>query len=172
MNKKVLIAGFVLAVPMIVVLALSFGRDPHAVKSPLVGRTAPAFALGAVTTGDLVSLADHKGKPVVVNFWATWCVPCYAEHEVLKETARARASDVQFIGIVYNDTEDKIVQFLNTYGSSYPTLHDVSGKTAIAYGVYGVPETFFIDRSGTIVSKYEGPLTFESMNQNLQAVMR
>ena len=153
-------------------LVLSFGRDPHDIRSPLVGREAPAFTLPAVGSGESISLEELRGKPVVLNFWATWCVPCYAEHEVLTETARARGSDVQFLGVVYDDEEEKILQFLDRYGSAYPTLMDEGGKTAIAYGVYGVPETFFIDSEGVIAEKFEGPLDRQLLRQNLQVASR
>jgi cytochrome c biogenesis protein CcmG/thiol:disulfide interchange protein DsbE len=171
LNKKVLIAGIVIAVPIIVILAMSFGRDPHAIRSPLVGREAPDFTLTAVSSHEAVSLADFRGKPVVVNFWATWCVPCYAEHEVLKATAAARGSSVQFLGVVYDDEEQKILQFLGQYGAAYPTLVDEGGKTAIAYGVYGVPETFFIKADGVIAAKYEGPLDPELLRQHIEMAL-
>lgn len=172
MNKKVLIAGLAVAAPIIAVLVMSFGRDPHGIRSPLVGREAPAFTLRAVGSGESISLADLRGKPVVLNFWATWCVPCYAEHEVLTETARAMGSDVQFLGVVYDDEERKILQFLDRYGSAYPTLMDEGGKTAITYGVYGVPETFFIDSEGIIAEKFEGPLDRELLRQNIRLASR
>jgi cytochrome c biogenesis protein CcmG/thiol:disulfide interchange protein DsbE len=157
-NRKALIIGLAIVLPVIVLLAVSFGRDPHKVKSPLIGRQAPEFALPSAGDKQTVSLAALRGKPVVLNFWATWCVPCYAEHEVLRSTAATMGDSVQFLGVVYDDTEPKILQFLAQNGSAYPSLMDDGGKTAIAYGVYGVPETFFIDANGKIVDKFEGAL--------------
>lgn len=171
MNRKVLIAGLVVIVPALFLLVISLGRDPHKVKSPLVGRTAPSFSLLEVGSGTPVSLARFRGKPTVVNFWATWCVPCYAEHGVLVEAARQIGTRVNFVGVVYDDREEKILQFLRDNGASYPTVVDHGGKTAIAYGVYGVPETFFLDPNGRIVAKYEGPLTPETLDQNLRKAM-
>jgi cytochrome c biogenesis protein CcmG, thiol:disulfide interchange protein DsbE len=168
LNRKVLIAGLVIVVPFIVLLVMNLGRNPHKVDSPLVGKPAPPFALRAVGGTEVVDVGALKGKPVVVNFWATWCVPCYAEHGVLVSSARSLGSKVQFVGVVYDDTEPKILQFLQQYGSAYPTLLDDAGKTAIAYGVYGVPETFFIDPQGTIVAKYEGALNQQSLFENLR----
>ena len=100
MNRKVLLIGLAVVVPMIAVLAMSLGRDPYSVRSPLVGRPAIDFTLQEVGTGRPLALADLEGKPVVINFWATWCVPCYAEHEVLTRVARMTQSQVQFIGVV------------------------------------------------------------------------
>jgi len=80
--------------------------------------------------------------------------------------------NVQFVGVVFNDTEDKINQFLAQRGSAYPTLLDTNGKTAIAYGVGGVPETYFINAAGVIVAKFEGPMDSEILQQNLAKAMR
>lgn len=168
MNRRVLFIGLGVTIPILMILAVSFGRDPHAVKSPLVGRPAPPFALRNVATDEVLALENFRGKPVVVNFWATWCVPCYAEHEVLTSTARQLGSEAQFLGIVYDDEKPRILQFLQQYGSSYPTLMDDAGKTAIAYGVYGVPETYFIDAHGKIAAKFEGALSRETLQQHLQ----
>ncbi len=170
----VMLAGLAVVVPLLVVLGLGFGRDPHAVRSPLVGRPAPPFTLPvhrAETT--TMSLESYRGKPVVVNFWATWCEPCRQEHGTLQMAAQRMGSNVQFLGVVYEDTPDKISAFLDRHGSGYPALIDEGGKTAIAYGVGGVPETFFIDAAGTIVSKYNGPLPpatlFERVRQLQEA---
>ena len=172
MNRKVLIAGLVVTLPLLVILFANLGRDPHAVDSPLIGRHAPAFALRPVGGGDIVSLAALRGRPVVINFWATWCVPCYEENAVLMRAARAVGSDAQFLGIIYEDEEARVRRFLQEQGSSYPSLLDDEGKTAIAYGVYGVPETFFVDAQGTIVAKYVGPVTPDVLAQNLRSAMR
>jgi cytochrome c biogenesis protein CcmG/thiol:disulfide interchange protein DsbE len=158
MNRKALALGLVVVLPLLAILVMNLGRDPHSVRSPLVGRPAPAFALPVVGGGDPVRLDALRGKPVVVNFWATWCVPCYQEHPALTGAARAMGDDVQFLGVVYEDEEAKVRAFLAERGSTYPTLLDEGGRTAIAYGVYGVPETYFIDPAGRIVEKYVGPL--------------
>ena len=135
----------------------NLGRDPHSVRSPLVGQPAPPFKLVPVGGGAPVTLESLRGKPVVMNFWATWCVPCFQEHPALVASARF-LPDVQFLGIVYEDEEARTGEFLRQEGSAYPSLMDKDGRTAIAYGVFGVPETFFIDRNGRIVEKHVGPL--------------
>jgi cytochrome c biogenesis protein CcmG/thiol:disulfide interchange protein DsbE len=172
MNRVVLISGIVIAAALIGVLFLNLGTDPSAINSPLIGKPAPSFALKAVGSGETVDVAKLRGKPTIINFWATWCGPCYQEHPTLVQNARVLGNDVQFIGIVFNDTEQKIQSFLNERGSAYPTLLDESGKTAIAYGVGGVPETFFLDRAGNIVAKYSGPLTTEELQANLAKAMK
>lgn len=172
MNRTVLIAGIIIAVALVAVLFAGLGKDPSAIESPLIGKQAPPFALKAVGSGDIVDLSKLRGKPAVINFWATWCGPCYEEHPTLVQNARMLGSDVQFVGIVFNDTEQKIQSFLNQRGSAYPTLLDESGKTAVAYGVGGVPETFFLDRNGQIVAKYSGPLSTEELQANLAKAMK
>jgi cytochrome c biogenesis protein CcmG, thiol:disulfide interchange protein DsbE len=166
LNKRVLLAGLVCVVPLLLVLRLNLGRNPHAVRSPLIGRPAPPFAMAPVGGGPSVSLDSLRGRPVVLNFWATWCVPCFQEHPVLSRTAAARP-DVAFYGVAYQDEEQRIADFLQRQGSAYPTLVDPGSKAAIAYGIAGVPETYFIDTRGTIVDKWSGPLTQGALDERL-----
>jgi cytochrome c biogenesis protein CcmG/thiol:disulfide interchange protein DsbE len=162
-NRKVLITGGVAALLLLALLYSGLGTDPHQLKSALVGRQAPSFALKEVGTGRVVSLAGYRGKPIIINFWATWCVPCHQENPVLVAAARDAGQQVQFLGVVFEDDESKITQFLRENGSGYPTVMDEQGRTAIAYGVGGVPETFFVDASGKIVAKFEGPLSPDTL---------
>jgi cytochrome c biogenesis protein CcmG/thiol:disulfide interchange protein DsbE len=156
-NKRVLLVGAAIVLPLIGILVANLGRDPHMVRSPLVGRPAPDFALPPVGGGKPVTLESLRGKPVVINFWATWCVPCFEEHPALAAAARG-LPDVQFLGVIYEDEETRTQAFLKERGSAYPSLMDPDGRAAIAFGVFGVPETFFIDAEGRIVEKYVGPL--------------
>jgi cytochrome c biogenesis protein CcmG/thiol:disulfide interchange protein DsbE len=172
MNRTVLIIGVAITLALLAILFVGLGKDPSAIDSPLIGRPAPPFVLKAVGSGDDVDLQRLRGKPVVVNFWATWCVPCYQEHPVLVENARSIGPQVQFLGVVFNDTEQKIESFLLQHGTSYPTLLDEQGKTAIIYGVGGVPETFFINRKGTIVAKFVGPMTTDILQANVAKAMQ
>jgi cytochrome c biogenesis protein CcmG/thiol:disulfide interchange protein DsbE len=171
MNRTVLIVGGVITAALVTVLYFALGKDPQHIDSPLIGKPAPPFALKAVGSGETIDLESLRGKPVVLNFWATWCGPCYEEHPTLVANART-LPNVQFIGVVFNDTEDKIMRFLAERGTAYPTLLDGNGKTAIAYGVGGVPETYFINPAGTIVAKFEGPLTTEALQANLEKALR
>ncbi len=156
-NRIVLLGGLIIALPLLAVLVANLGRDPHSVRSPLVGQAAPAFSLTPVGGGSPVALDSLRGKPVVLNFWATWCVPCAEEHPALTQAAQS-FPQVQFLGVVYEDDEALSREFLRQRGTTYPTLMDQDGKAAIAFGVFGVPETFFIDAAGRIVEKHVGPL--------------
>ena len=172
MNRVVLIVGLVITACIVGVLFAALGKNPQKIESPLIGREAPRFALREVGTGRTVDLASLRGKPVVINFWATWCAPCYTEHPVLVETAQRLAPGVHFLGVVFDDSEEKILAFLRDRGSSYPTVVDQAGKTAIAYGVGGVPETFFVNPSGRLVSRYDGPITQELLIEHIEKARR
>jgi cytochrome c biogenesis protein CcmG/thiol:disulfide interchange protein DsbE len=162
-NRKALVVGLLVVLPLLAVLVANLGRDPHSVRSPLLGQSAPPFELSTVEGGAEISLESLRGKSVVMNFWATWCVPCFQEHPALTAAARAMGQDVQFLGVVYEDEEARVRAFLAERGTTYPSLLDPGGRTAIAYGVYGVPETYFIDPAGRVVEKYVGPLDPETI---------
>jgi cytochrome c biogenesis protein CcmG/thiol:disulfide interchange protein DsbE len=166
LNLKVLSAGLALAAALLGVLVANLGRDPHVVASPLVGRAAPPFSLAPVGGGEPRGLP--AGRPVVLNFWASWCMPCFDEHPVLVRAAADLGGDVQFLGVVYEDEEQRVREFLARQGGGYPSLMDPDAKTAIAYGVFGVPESFFIDRQGKIVAKHVGPLDPDTLMKNLR----
>jgi cytochrome c biogenesis protein CcmG, thiol:disulfide interchange protein DsbE len=172
MNRTVLLVGLIIAAVLVAILFAGLGKNPAEIRSPLIGKTAPSFALREVGTSRTVDVTQFRGKPMVVNFWATWCGPCWEEHPVLVANARMLQPQVQFLGVVFQDKEDKILGFLNQRGSSYPTVVDDAGKTAIAYGVGGVPETFFIDANGVIRAKYSGPMSPDVLRENLQKVMQ
>ncbi len=172
MNRTVLIVGIAIAAVLVSVLFLGLGSNPNEIRSPLIGKAAPSFVLKEVGTDRTIDLAALKGKPVVLNFWATWCGPCWEEHPVLVANARMFQPNVQFLGVVFQDQEEKILSFLQQRGSSYPTVVDDKGKTAIAYGVGGVPETYFLDANGVIVAKVNGPMNPDVLRENLQKVMR
>ncbi len=157
MNRRVLVVGALIVVPLLTFLALSFGKDPRAIESPLLNTPAPGFALRDID-GQPISLAELRGRPVMINFWATWCQPCIVEHPVLQAAARRYEGRAHFIGIVYQDDPDLIRGFLARRGGWGQTLLDPDGETAIAYGVYGAPETYFIDAGGTVVRKVTGPM--------------
>ena len=172
MNRTVLVVGGIIAAALVMILFAGLGKDPSAIRSPLIGKPAPTFALRQVGTQSSIDISRFRGKPLVVNFWATWCGPCWEEHPVLVANARMLEPRVQFLGVVFQDKEEKILGFLQQRGEGYPTVVDDAGKTAIAYGVGGVPETFFIDANGVIVAKYAGPMSADILQENLQKVMQ
>jgi len=123
---------------------------------PLVGHAAPDFTvqLWNGASGQQVRLADLKGKPVVLNFWASWCDACQVEAPALQAAyQKYRAQGVAFVGLAFDDTADHGKPFLQKYGTTYPAGPDVDGKITVAYGVTGVPETIFIGRDGKIAGK-------------------
>jgi cytochrome c biogenesis protein CcmG/thiol:disulfide interchange protein DsbE len=167
LNPRVLLVGLAVVVPLVAVLLLNLGRNPHVIGSPLVGRAAPEFVLRPLDGGEPVTLASLRGRPVVLNFWATWCVPCFEEHPLLVSAARSLGDRARFIGVIYEDSEEQVRGFLARQGSAYPSLVDPGSRTAIAFGVFGVPETFFIDAEGRIAAKHIGPLDAASLQAKL-----
>jgi cytochrome c biogenesis protein CcmG/thiol:disulfide interchange protein DsbE len=170
MNRSVLLIGGLLTTAIVALLMSGLGRDPKHIDSPLVGKPAPAFALAEVGRAETIDVARFRGKPLVINFWATWCGPCWEEHPVLNEAAVANDGRVQFLGVVFQDSEERITQFLRQRGHAYPTVVDQGGKTSIAYGVGGIPETFFLDANGVIVAKHDGPLSQEQLQKYLTEI--
>lgn len=168
MNRRVLIGGAILVLPMLALLVAGLGRDPNTIESPLVGRDAPPFELKQFDSGQRISLEDLQGRPAVINFWASWCAPCYVEHPVLVEASRRLGDDVQFVGVIYEDSNEAIARFLQQFPPFGPTLEDPEGRMAIAWGVYGAPETFFLDPKGRVVAKHAGALTPELLDQYLR----
>ncbi len=136
----------VLAIPLAWVLFSSLGRDPSEIPSPLVGQPMPAFALTALD-GSTVTSEDLAGQPAVINFWAHWCIPaCVEEHPVLMDAQTRHGDEVQLVGILYDDNPADAREFLVRYGDGgWPNADDPSGAVALAYGVLGPPETFFVD---------------------------
>jgi cytochrome c biogenesis protein CcmG/thiol:disulfide interchange protein DsbE len=134
--------------------------SPRDIPSPLVGRPAPAFAL-ATLEGAPVSLEAHRGKVVVVNFWASWCYPaCYEEAPVLEQNWRGyRERGVVVMGVDIQDKRDAAQKFVEDFGLTFPIAQDLKGTVSVDYGVYGVPETFFVDRQGRIRVKHVGAVT-------------
>jgi len=121
----------------------------------------------------VLHLASFRGKPVVVNFWASWCDPCKHEAHLLESTwQRARSQSVVFIGVDYEDTRSDGLNFLHTYGITYANVVDSNGATAINYGVTGVPESYFIDCRGVVVHKVTGELSEQTLEGNLQMLSR
>jgi cytochrome c biogenesis protein CcmG/thiol:disulfide interchange protein DsbE len=136
---------------------VGFGRDPRVVQSVLLDKPAPPL-VGATLDGGAFDLADHRAQLVVVNVWASWCTACKKEHPELEAAAQRLAdSGVQFVGINTQDTVPAAQRFLEDMGgSSYPSVLDPDGRKSLDWGVFGVPETFFVDASGRVRVKAVG----------------
>ena len=153
-----LIITLAIILPLIGLLAYGFSRDPRYIPSPLIGRPAPPFTV-TLFNGEKLSLDELRGKVVFLNFWASWCPPCRAEARDLEAAwQRFKDSDVIFLGIDIQDTEENALAFLREFNITYPNGRDALGKIAIDYGVWGIPETFFIDREGRMTYKHVGTL--------------
>jgi len=153
----VLAVGALLTIPVIVFLAIGLRHDPHQIDSPLIGKPAPPFAL-ADLEGNVVRLEDLRGTPVLLNFWATYCVPCVAEHKTFMTGERVLGERLRLLGVIYHDETSLIRRFLEQRGEWGRTLVDPGSQVAIAYGVYGVPETYLIDAEGIVIDKITWPL--------------
>ena len=138
---------------------------PNEIPSALIDKPVPDFVLNPVPGLGAPGFSDEdlrKGKVTVVNVWASWCAPCRVEHPLL--TDLAKRTDIQLFGINYKDEPENAVSFLGTLGQPFAAVGaDRSGRTAIDFGVYGVPETFIVDGQGMIRYKHIGPLTAESI---------
>jgi cytochrome c biogenesis protein CcmG/thiol:disulfide interchange protein DsbE len=146
--------------------------DPHDVPSQLIGRPMPEFALPAQEPGQGFSSADITAlrRPVLVNFFASWCVPCVIEHPELMALSRA---GVPIWGIAYKDTVPAASGFVARHGNPYARIaRDAPGQVAIDWGVYGVPESYLIDPQGIVRWRMAGPLTPDTVSEQLQPLLR
>lgn len=179
--KPILIAAAII-VPLLALFTFGMTTDPRTVPTPLAGGEAPDFALeimpleGEPGSSEeepvRVRLSDHIGDIVVVNFWASWCLPCREEHAPLMRVAETyQDRGVAFYGILYNDSPGNAQRWLEEMGGqSYPTLLDPRSRTAIDYGLYGVPETFFIGRDGRLAYKHFGPVTEQVLVEQIESL--
>ena len=182
MNWKRATVALIAVAPVIALFAFGFTRDPRTIPSPLPGHRAPPFTLAVLSpptgkttpsVGDTVRLSGLEGKVVVLNFFASWCLPCRAEHAALSETAlRYADKPVQFLGVLYNDEPSAGLRWISDMGGmAYPALVDRESRTAIDYGLYGVPETFIIQTDGRVAHKEVGPVTHVLLQRVLDSLL-
>jgi cytochrome c biogenesis protein CcmG/thiol:disulfide interchange protein DsbE len=182
MNWKRSAIAVLCAVPLIGLLAWGLTRNPNDIPSPLPGRPAPEFALAvfapgegslARPAGDTLDLAKLRGKVVVLNFWASWCLACRDEHTELSASARSYAGrPVQFLGVLYNDVANAGTKWIaDMGGQAYPSALDPGARTAIDFGLYGVPETFIIDGAGMVAYKHTGPVSARTLAVKIDSLL-
>ena len=136
-----------------------YGHRETVKTSPLIGKDAPGFTL-KLFDGKTVSLSELKGKTVLLNFWASWCMPCRQESQALEQSwLKYKDKNVIFIGVNVWDENESAAAYIEKFGGGYPQGADPGDEIQVDYGIGGVPETYFIDPSGIITDKYAGPLT-------------
>ncbi len=163
------LAAFVL---LAIMLGVGLRLNPREVPSPFVGKPAPPFSLPQLhRPGEHLAAADLKGKVWVLNVWASWCVACRAEHPLLVELARS--GQVPLYGLNYKDDSRNALEWLLRFGDPYTaSVTDTNGRVGIDYGVYGVPETFVIDKAGVVRFKHIGPVTQEVWSRDLEPLIQ
>ncbi len=157
---------------LVVFLAIGLGHDPHEVPSPLINRPAPSFQLAQLADPTKTfSAQEMRGKVWLLNVWASWCVSCREEHSVLLDFAHTGV--VPIYGLDYKDKRDDALSWLREFGNPYElSASDTDGRVGIDYGVYGVPETYLIDRNGVIRYKQIGPVTPELLQNKIVPIIK
>lgn len=151
--------------------ALRPDHDPNELPSAMINKPAPRFELASLTGGDQVALAALKGHPVVVNFFASWCVPCRVEHPLLM---RLKDQDhLAIYGIDYKDKPEDGLRLLAQFGDPFKQVGmDRDGRVGLDFGVYGVPETYVIDGNGVIRKRFVGPLSADAVDKELMPLLK
>ncbi len=159
-------------VALVALLAVGLTLNPREVPSPLIGKPAPAFALPLLESLDKqFTQKDMLGQVWILNVWASWCPPCLQEHPVITAIAEERVAPV--VGLNYKDARDEALSWLKRNGNPYQLVaQDLDGRIGIDYGVYGVPETYVIDRRGVIRYKHIGPLTPEAARERIRPLVK
>ncbi len=153
-------------------LAVGLNLNPREVPSPLIGKPAPAFALARLDDpSQRITHADLKGQVWILNVWASWCVACRQEHPLLVDFAKR--NPVPLYGLNYKDKREDGLAWLARFGDPYKaSLFDIDGRVGIDFGVYGVPETFVIDKEGVIRFKQIGPVTPEVLRDRIEPLLK
>jgi cytochrome c biogenesis protein CcmG/thiol:disulfide interchange protein DsbE len=162
-----LVVPVVVLMGLIILMGYGLTRRPDIIPSALIGKTAPSFDVRTLASDKArISDSDLKGQVTLVNVWASWCVACRAEHGLITEISRR--TGVPVVGLNYKDTDEDALRWLGRYGNPFAVVAvDQSGEVGIDWGVAAVPETFVVDRDGTIVYKVVGAITREEMNDTL-----
>ena len=173
MTRTLRIGGQLVALAAVVgLLALLVWHITHQTHAPKVGAAAPSFTLHRLGSTQKLALAAFRGKPVVLNFWASWCVPCKSEAPVLEQEWTRYRSRVQFVGIDYHDVTSDAEHFVAAHRLTFPMVQDGSGDvTQGSYGITQVPETYVVNGAGRVVLHIAGPITGSTFPAELQRVL-
>lgn len=158
-----------LAVPLGWLLFQGLGRDPRSIPSPLIGKPLPALA-GPTLDAEPFDDASLAGRPAVINVWGAYCIPCRAEHGLLRDLVEHHGDDLSVIGVMYQTGEAAARDFRERYGGGWTELTDPGGRMALDLGVTGPPETFFVDADGIVRYRQVGPLTTDVLREQLAAL--
>ena len=175
MNKKIVLIPLLVFIVLAVFLAIGLTRDPSEVPSPLIGKPAPQFQTARLapegSNAPAFASRDMLGQVWLLNVWASWCVACRIEHPLLMQYAKDNL--VPLVGLDYKDKDAEGLRWLERYGNPYDhTIVDRDGRIGIEFGVYGVPETFIIDKAGVIRYKQIGPITEDAWNDKMLPLIR
>lgn len=151
--------AFLLVLLAVVAMFVYALTREQTLASPLVGKPAPEWSIPLYAADSTTSLAKLEGTPIVMNFWASWCLSCREEARILEAGWQRHKDDVAFVGVAVSDEDGPARAFIARYGKTYYLGPDVDGSIALDYGLYGVPETFFIAPDGRILSKHIGPIS-------------
>ena len=170
MRRYLLFLPLVLFGALALMLGVGLTLNTSQVNSPLVGKPAPDFQVPSLHTPERsLQLSDFKGEVALVNVWASWCITCREEHPYLMALSQ---QGVPIYGIDYKDERSKAIAWLEQYGNAYREVgFDSDGKVGMNWGVYGVPETYVIDRQGVIRHKLTGAITARSLHEELQPLI-
>ena len=170
MKKKLIPLGIFIV--LVIFLAIGLTRDPREIPSPLIGKPAPIFTAPKLQElGQQFSSKDMLGQVWLLNTWASWCVACRQEHPILMEFAKTNTLPI--IGLDYKDKNEDGLKWLARFGNPYAqTITDQDGRIGIDFGLYGVPESFLIDKAGVIRYKQIGPVTEEALRDKIVPLIR
>lgn len=180
LQRLVLILVGVAALGALFGFGLLRGPPDKDIESAFLGQYAPGFNMALYERyqpdyGDTLDFAEHAGKPMLVNFWASWCLPCYQEAPILQEYwQQYQDSGILFVGVHTQNRDGYAAgrDFLSQFGLTFPNGFDPNSDISIDWGLYGVPETFFVDADGRVVLKHVGPVTAELMDRQLRALLQ
>jgi cytochrome c biogenesis protein CcmG/thiol:disulfide interchange protein DsbE len=171
MRRLVYLLPVVAFTALVAYFLLALRRDPSVLPSAMIDKPAPDFTLGGIGAAPGLARADAAGQVVMINFFASWCVPCRAEHPVLMRLSHDLS--IPLYGIDYKDKPEDATRFLGELGDPYKRIGaDRDGRVGIDFGVYGVPETYVIDKAGQIRLRHVGPLTPEAVRDEVVPLLR